>query len=120
MNKQKNIKNSTRVGKENEMKKIKISDDTLVCPLCGDNHLHMGYVDTYIRDSEDNEKGTHVKVHGHDIEANDSMYGNPCERRDGVTISFTCESCNNVSFLSLGNRQGETKLGWFHGYQEQV
>lgn len=106
------------------MKKVKIKDTgtgpVLHCPQCDGNYLHLGYVDTYFRDKEDSESGTHVKVFGHDIEANDNMYGNPCSRRDGVTMSFTCEYCQAVSFLSLGNRQGETQLGWFHGYQEQI
>lgn len=104
------------------MKKVKLHEDgdVLLCGNCNGMYLHMGYVDTYIRTTEDSETGNHTKVIGSKTERDDEMYGNPSERRDGVTLSFTCEDCNAVNFLSLAQNRGHTMIGWFHGYSEQV
>jgi hypothetical protein len=84
--------------------------NVLLCPKCGNNNLHQFKVETFAR-VEDSAKGIHVIVEGTDImKLDNDMSGNPSARRDGVSIHFSCESCPQVSVLTVVQHKGTTYL----------
>ena len=57
---------------------------------------------------EDRAEGLHVKI-GHDsVVQSTSMAGNPSDRRDGMTIAFSCEGCGGGINLKIVQHKGTT------------
>lgn len=64
-------------------KKLELTDfvmsageETLHCPACRGGYLHQGRIEVFER-AEDEDKGTHVTVDGHDVHIDRSLEGNP-------------------------------------------
>ena len=96
--------------------KMKLSDfgtgdgeSTLQCPNCGSNYLHHGQIDVFNR-NEDSENGCHFRVTGNRVELDNQMTANPSSRRQGLTISLSCEGCKAAIFLSLSQHKGITNI----------
>jgi len=102
-----------------------IVDGTLKCPRCEDVALHHHQVEVFNREREDSERGTDVMVNGAEISINQSMYGNPSRRRNGIRIYFTCEFCDVGSdedgggipldpciALTIYQHKGSTYMHW--------
>ena len=84
----------------------------LLCPKCGFNYLHHGAVEVFVRDGEDSDIGTRVKVDGHAVTFGRNLRGNPSSRRDGLTVDFQCEECRCMSVLSIVQHKGQTFVEW--------
>lgn len=87
-------------------------DGALVCPNCDDIYLHHGAVEVFNRRHEDGPT-TAIHVDGH-APTPGTPANNPSSRRDGVTISFWCETCGPDTFitLTLAQHKGTTYLAW--------
>jgi hypothetical protein len=92
---------------------IKIDElSALLCPACGDNHLHHILVIAFERDSED--APTRVIVVQQDSSVRDvgELGKNPSSRRNGIAIRFWCENCDALAELTLAQHKGATLVGW--------
>lgn len=94
---------------------VHIDDYDLTCPFCSGTYLHQSAVEIYFR-KEDHETGIKAVIlggqyeHAHSISNN--MQGNPSARRDGITIKFTCEGCENEPELTIVQHKGQTHINW--------
>ena len=90
-------------------------DPVLKCPLCGEHYLHQGRVDVFKR-SEDEEAVTRTTVMWDGTASVATVAntgsGNPSSRRDGLTIGFSCEMCNDIFVLSISQHKGQTLVRW--------
>ena len=100
----------------------------LLCPSCGGSNLHQMAVHVWERHTEDAAQGTYTCADGKAsrVELNAAMAGNPSRRRDGLTIEFSCESCNGYPVgaernpadsqpnqcLHIVQHKGTTYLSW--------
>lgn len=84
----------------------------LLCPNCGFNYLHHEKVDVFER-SEDAESGLHVSVSGVKAETNTALSGNPSARRDGLTVTFSCEGCDAKPVLTIAQHKGQTFVNFY-------
>ncbi len=89
--------------------------NTLICPSCGGDFLHQGRVDVFERD-EDDVQVLHVQVCGAKIVkaavVNNDMSTNPSLRRQGLTVSFSCETCKARPKLDFSQHKGSTLVTW--------
>ena len=89
--------------------------EELECPHCGENYLHQIKVDVFQR-SEDEESVFHVQVGNTRIAktavVNNNRSGNPSLRRNGLTITFSCETCEETPKLDLAQHKGCTLVTW--------
>lgn len=92
--------------------KIVLDENTLTCPKCNSINLHQGRVNVFNRYKEDDPYGLHIEVCSTGFEAVSDMIGNPSDRRNGLTINFWCENCDDVSNLQIYQHKGETILEW--------
>ena len=92
----------------------------LLCPRCGNSHLHHRGFAAYDR-GEDSETvlKTSVEVGKTTVQlVAQAESGNPSPRRDGVVIQFWCEDCgggddgSSVIELTLAQHTGETEVAW--------
>jgi len=93
---------------------LRFNDDTLLCPCCGGCYLHHGAVCTFTR-HQDADTGIAFRINaGTDgsICHSTQLNGNPSSRRDGITIEFTCEDCDNTSTLGIAQHKGLTLMEW--------
>lgn len=100
----------------------------LHCPECGSIYLHQTNVAVYNRD-EDKEYGLHVEVTSSSCNMDKVLTGNPSPRRQGLSIVFFCEECNDDSpnnvkgidhpghILNIFQHKGETFIGWEGKYE---
>lgn len=89
--------------------------DMLLCPLCGGNCLHHERVEIWNRWEEDAEICLHIVADDNLADRyviNESIEGNPSDRRDGMAISFWCERCNKHSTLLIAQHKGQTIIDW--------
>ena len=86
----------------------------LLCPHCGGSNLHHNEVHSWVRDTEDADKGLHVGVSVGDqnVHVCRDMGYNPSSRRDGVRIIFWCETCDEFPELYLYQHKGTTFVHW--------
>ncbi len=87
------------------------AEQVLCCPKCKGSFLHHEDVTVYVRPKED---GPTERVHvfpGGTTERWDGR-GNPSERRGGVGIFFSCETCPHLLQLTLAQHKGETFIRW--------
>lgn len=82
------------------------------CSSCGGFYLHQGDVEVFNRCCEDAASGLHAVVMHDRVAIDTSMIGNPSERRQGLTISFTCETCHASPTLKIIQCKGETLIEW--------
>ena len=92
----------------------------LQCPSCGTEYTHQYDVQVFARDEDDErERHTHIwgtcnkynsGIHTEEIDNDRTTFGgNPSPRRDGITIGFLCENCeNNKFFLDIYQHKGQT------------
>lgn len=82
----------------------------LHCPRCGEDYLHQGRVDVFMRDYEDSQTGTHVTVSGSSGAMDQDLTGNPSPRGQGLRIALECESCGPIGYLNIYQHKGCTYL----------
>ena len=85
--------------------------DVLKCPSCDWSNLHHVSVEVFER-AEDALSGVHVLVDGAGVVVNNDITGNPSARRDGMYISFACETCEAKPVLKLLQHKGSTYMEW--------
>lgn len=92
----------------------------LRCPACRGTNMHHNQVDVFVR-QEGASDGMRVDVFTKDlpsdvpapedlIKVSGNMFGNPSERRGGVSIYFWCEDCRTRSVLRFAQHKGETHV----------
>jgi hypothetical protein len=85
----------------------------LHCPHCNDEHLHHHHVLVFSRPREDGPVArTFVGTDGDISHIPGSWKGNPSDRRHGVAIAFSCESCGKHAELTIAQEKGNTLVGW--------
>ncbi len=89
---------------------VKITDDILRCPTCGNNYLHHTKVDVFERDMEDCQTGIHANIIGANILIDRYMIDNPSSRRDGIRVLFKCENCEREPMLLISQHKGNTYI----------
>lgn len=85
--------------------------NALKCPACGGSFLHHKKVEIFERE-EDEETGLHIKIENGLAETGTDLKGNPSRRRNGLTIQFQCETCENKPVLSISQHKGNTFFGF--------
>jgi hypothetical protein len=86
----------------------------LICPHCGDHHLHHGLVSVYAR-REDESQIVLTEVDGKRTETSvipSHLTTNPSHRRDGIAIQFRCENCNHAFEITFAQHKGLTLVAW--------
>jgi len=99
--------------KGNKMKNI-LDDNILICPECKGINLHQDTVSVY-NCYEDKDEGTHVDIDWDNISIDKSMIGNPSPRRHGLSIHFSCETCEQDHpghILNIYQHKGSTVVEW--------
>ena len=90
--------------------------NNLVCPNCGSDYLHHQAVRIYNRaEDEQNCRKTFVSNDYSQSSVVKDSIKNPSNRRDGLTIDFTCESCSGaevVAQLCVSQHKGRTQMFW--------
>jgi hypothetical protein len=81
----------------------------LKCSGCGHDYTHHNQVRVYNR-GEDSTSGMRAIVDWDTVTVDDKLSGNPSSRRHGVSILFSCESCNALSELAIYQVKGMTLL----------
>ena len=96
------------------MNNFSMQSDILICPNCSGENLHQERVTAYFR-HEDSDVGMVAEVDRDTVRADangDCLTGNPSSRRDGMVISFSCESCNVMPSLAIIQHKGVTNFEW--------
>lgn len=83
----------------------------LICPNCKGENLHQRSAKVYFRECEDSEFGKFIKCSNQKVESIASD-GNPSVRRDGLLVSFDCESCDAEPELAIFQHKGVTYIEW--------
>jgi hypothetical protein len=105
----------------------------LACPGCGGDFLRQGKVTVYNREKEDSETGAAVTISTSEFKGPPSSEGrppitrektvvmmsqevgatdgNPSDRRQGLTIAFTCEQGCTAN-LTVIQHKGNTVIEW--------
>ena len=106
---------------ENDIVVVKTSGrlTELQCPRCGGLSLHQNVIQVFHR-SEDDPKVWKTVITENSVETKLAVSltsDNPSPRRQGMTISFSCEDCgidreNDVLDLHLYQHKGSTVLRW--------
>jgi hypothetical protein len=97
--------------------KFKIRDNdasSLNCPICDEEYLHQNKTEIFER-AEDEENGLHVIVNRNEIKMDKNLNRNPSSRRNGLKITFWCESCQKESVLNIVQHKGTT---WIYFEEE--
>jgi len=81
--------------------------ELLCCPQCGFHCLHHDKVEIF-ECEEDANSGVHVVVCDGRAVIDNSLAGNPSERRHGLRIHFWCEGCQVRSVLTIVQHKGST------------
>lgn len=86
----------------------------LRCPVCGESFLHHDIVEVFDREP-DAKEGLHVTVAAVEVKVDGNMRHNPSRRRNGLRISFWCETCNARPRLDIVQHKGSTLVCWANG-----
>ena len=73
--------------------------------------MHHSVVDVFER-GEDEPEHTKVHVDGNNVIISRGKNGNPSLRRDGLSIFFWCETCENHPKLNIYQHKGSTYIQW--------
>ena len=108
---------SMRVMRQVRLRPRGGDDSELLCPRCGGSHLHQGEVVVYSRDEDAAQVRRTVVTPLVTKVTIDPGRGNPSSRRDGLTISFSCEGCGGDGdgrelLLTIAQHKGETEMAW--------
>jgi hypothetical protein len=79
----------------------------LLCPTCGGDYLHQVKTQVFERE-EDSDEGQHITVERTTFSFNGDIRDNPSPRRQGITIEFTCEMCDSITYLHVYQHKGQT------------
>ena len=94
-----------------------MSNETVLrCPVCDSEYLHAEQTDVYER-NEDSNVGCHTTVAFHHTTVDLNMKNNPSSRRDGLTITFSCEQCVQPFIrhtLAIYQHKGMTIQEWIN------
>lgn len=98
-----------------EKYQVKITEDNLHCPTCGENYMHHTYVKIYERFPYEDSPSVVLHVNGvkegkfvtHEGPSNSR---NPSMRRDGIRIGFWCEHCEHHIELTIAQHKGFTLM----------
>jgi len=102
----------------NITKNIGTDDTSLLCPVCGGNNLHHTDVFVSSRRSEDNKVGITASISdgGKVAITGEANSENPSARRNGMSIYFYCEQCDDTATyplrLNLYQHKGTTYIEW--------
>lgn len=83
------------------------------CPNCGGENLHQDSKAIYHRKTEDSTTGLRIRVHDQQFIDDDAMESNPSDRRDGMRINFSCETCDAISELQIIQHKGTEYIKFF-------
>lgn len=92
----------------------------LNCPACNGECLHQERVTAYFR-NEDSDVGMVADIDRETVRADangDCIRGNPSARRDGIVISFSCETCDVMPRLAIIQHKGTTYFEWVDSNQK--
>jgi len=97
-----------------------LEDNMLSCPYCQDQSIHQTKVEVFDRE-EDREDETYTVVEYKRAETtvptgliNDSVKNkNPSDRRQGLLITFFCETCDDNPVLAIAQHKGFTYIDWY-------
>ena len=89
--------------------------DALLCPSCGEANLHHEVTEVWNRRTEDARDGLHARLAGPVMTTDAIMSGNPSGRRNGLTVTFSCEHCTAHPVLTLLQHKGTTYIRWAEG-----
>jgi hypothetical protein len=88
--------------------------EAITCPNCGGDNLHHSPVtvfdrredapDTIVTEVENGRAAMRVTP--------SNQTRNPSSRRDGLAMSFWCETCPAKSEMTLEQHKGATFMGW--------
>ena len=88
----------------------------LSCPYCQDESIHQTKVEVFDRE-EDREDETYTVVEYKRAETgliNDNVKNkNPSDRRQGLLITFCCETCEDTPVLAIAQHKGLTYIDWY-------
>ena len=88
----------------------------LNCPYCQNLNIHQTKVEVFDRE-EDREDETHTVVEYKRAETgliNDNVKNkNPSDRRQGLLITFCCETCEDTPVLAIAQHKGLTYIDWY-------
>jgi len=79
--------------------------NALICSNCNSEYLHHQEVRIFER-QEGVEGGLRVSVNDLGAYIDNSLTGNPSERRGGIVIQFRCENCGCCSELRIAQHEG--------------
>ncbi|MBN1578221.1 MAG: hypothetical protein JW913_16795 [Chitinispirillaceae bacterium] len=78
----------------------------LTCQHCGYNYTHHEEVACYAR--EDCSVGVRTRVRSKLVVQDTDISDNPSPRRNGVSISYSCEGCGKTSRINIYQHKGQT------------
>ena len=88
----------------------------LNCPYCQNLNIHQTKVEVFDRE-EDREDETYTVVEYKRAETgliNDNVKNkNPSDRRQGLLITFYCETCDDIPVLAIAQHKGITYIDWY-------
>lgn len=90
----------------------------LICPQCGGSDLHHNTITIYERLRGEDDPNTLVtNVNNGPRVSLKFNPNNPSDRRDGLGITFTCESCESLNNggimeLTIAQHKGTTYFKW--------
>jgi ribosomal protein L44E len=94
----------------------------LNCPYCQNLSIHQTKVEVFDRE-EDMEDETHTVVEYKRAKhvyrgwvnpnAEDVEKKNPSDRRQGLLITFCCETCEDTPVLAIAQHKGLTLIDWY-------
>ena len=95
----------------------------LNCPYCQNLNIHQTKVEVFDRE-EDREDETHTVVEYKRAErtvptglikfnAENVKKKNPSDRRQGLLITFYCETCDDIPVLAIAQHKGLTYIDWY-------
>ena len=91
-------------------------ENSLQCPLCEGGNLHHTKVTVFNRVPDDGRVRVSVVGDLVVVKETDSLgSGNPSGRRDGLRISFWCETCDEgtkIPDLCIVQHKGTTYIYW--------
>lgn len=94
---------------------LNFNDNILLCPHCDTDYMHHAGVEIY--NCKEDAVADRISVstcdHNNKYQLTVDQEGkNPSSRRDGIRLFFTCESCNQVSALTIAQHKGQTFMEW--------
>ena len=93
----------------------KHDSNILLCPHCNNDYIHHAGVEIYnCKEDAPHDRVSVSTCNEHNkYQLNVDQDGkNPSARRDGIRVFFSCESCGQVSALTIAQHKGQTFMEW--------